>query len=131
MTDLGTLPTTNHIYLPLSAARGINDLGQVVDFSSATDGNMHAFLYSSGKMTDLNSLLPAGSGWTLESALAINGAGDIVGAGINPAGETHTFLLASVPEPSTLVLSVVGQAAVLSFKLFRHRGPRPTESSMN
>jgi PEP-CTERM motif len=61
-------------------------------------------------MTDLNSL-PSGSGWTLESAVAINNAGDIVGTGINPAGANDAFLLSSVPEPSTLVLFVIGLAA--------------------
>ena len=32
-------------------------------------------------MIDLNSLLPAGSGWTLDEATAINDRGQIVGEG--------------------------------------------------
>jgi len=50
-------------------------------------------------MTDLNSLLPSGSGWDLLDAAAINNAGDIVGTGINPDGVEHAFLLTppSVP----------------------------------
>ncbi|HEY3701676.1 MAG TPA: hypothetical protein VGL32_05420, partial [Acidimicrobiales bacterium] len=43
-------------------------------------------------MTDLNSLIPAGSGWVLDQARAINDAGQIVGWGtIN--GHEHAFLL--------------------------------------
>ena len=55
-------------------------------------------------MTDLNSLIPSSSGWTLESANDINDSGWIVGVGLNPSGQTDAFLLAPVPEPSTVAL---------------------------
>jgi probable HAF family extracellular repeat protein len=43
-------------------------------------------------MTDLNNLIPAGSGWILVEATAINKAGQIAGVGtIN--GQTRAFLL--------------------------------------
>ena len=43
-------------------------------------------------MADLNTRLPPGSGWVLESANAINVVGEIAGVGtIN--GERHAFLL--------------------------------------
>jgi hypothetical protein len=42
-------------------------------------------------MTDLNTLIPADSGWYLQSALSIDDAGEIVGYGtIN--GNAHAFL---------------------------------------
>jgi probable HAF family extracellular repeat protein len=44
-------------------------------------------------MRDLNGLVPAGSGWVLTEARAINDNGSIVGFGINPSGATHAFLL--------------------------------------
>jgi hypothetical protein len=50
-------------------------------------------------MTDLNSLLPPGSGWVLTSASEIDDAGRIAGTGTSPGGETHAFLL--TPESST------------------------------
>ena len=52
-------------------------------------------------ITNLNDLLPAGSGWYLLDASAINNAGDIVGYGYNPDGQEHAFLMTpqSVPEP--------------------------------
>jgi probable HAF family extracellular repeat protein len=43
-------------------------------------------------MTDLNSLIPAGSGWVLTSARGINDAGQIVGTG-TISGVQHAFLL--------------------------------------
>jgi probable HAF family extracellular repeat protein len=47
---------------------------------------------TSGQMTDLNSLIPAGSGWVLNEARAVNDAGQIAGRGtIN--GIEHAFLL--------------------------------------
>lgn len=67
-------------------------------------------------MTDLNSLLPAGSGWVLGQATAINDLGQIVGFGsIN--GQTHAFLLntadSGVPEPTSLALVGLGSALVV------------------
>ena len=42
---------------------------------------------------DLNSLIATNSGWTLQSANAINDNGQIVGYGINPSGQMDAFLL--------------------------------------
>jgi probable HAF family extracellular repeat protein len=50
-------------------------------------------------MTDLNTLIPAGSPWYLLQALSINDAGEIAGYGtIN--GETHAFLAKPVRSES-------------------------------
>jgi probable HAF family extracellular repeat protein len=73
--DLGTLGGTD------SAADGINASGQVVGSATTTANESHAFLYSGGVMYDLNKLIPAGSGWILQEATAINDAGQIVGNG--------------------------------------------------
>jgi len=54
----------------------------------------HAFLWENGAMTDLNTLLPAGTGWILTAATAINDNGDIVGIGLLD-GQVHGFLLTS------------------------------------
>src|ERR1700722_6789235 len=80
--DLGTLPGSL-----ISAANGINNLGQVVGES----GDAFIWTQATG-MQDLNSLIPAGSGWTLTWAFAINDSGQITGQGeIN--GQTHAYLL--------------------------------------
>lgn len=91
-TDLGTLKGKKYAD---SGANDINNAGQVVGFSDLSNSdfaNRHAFLYSGGAMQDLNTLIPANSGWTLESASAINDLGQIVGTGTID-GQNHAFLV--------------------------------------
>jgi len=92
--DIGTLGG------PQSFAIALNDAGQVVGESEygATDDarNRHAFLYTDGKMIDLNSLLLPHSGWELLSATAINNKGQIVGSGRIHDVE-HAYLLTPLP----------------------------------
>ena len=70
---------------------GINDSGVVVGQSTFQD-TYHAFVYRGGKITDLNTLIPPGSGWELIEAAGINNAGEIVGLGIRH-GLEHAYLL--------------------------------------
>jgi len=79
-----------------SAATAINSQGQIVGRSCDVDGPCDASLYSGGNLTDLNSLLPPGSGWTLTAASGINDSGQIVGTGTNSQGELHAFLMTPV-----------------------------------
>jgi probable HAF family extracellular repeat protein len=76
-----------------SSARDINNHGQIVGYALDATGASRAFLSdASAVLVDLNSLLPAGSGWVLRSANAINDAGQIVGEGeLN--GHRRAFLL--------------------------------------
>ena len=85
--DLGTLGGT------ISKAFAITDTGLVVGESYDVNGNLHAFIWDSvNGMQDLNNLIPANSGWVLESAQGICDCGCIVGYGfVN--GHTHAFLL--------------------------------------
>lgn len=76
MTNLGTLGGG------YSAARAINDGGQVVGDADTAASVTHAFLWQNGNMIDLNTLLPAGTGWELTSAHFINNASRIVGEGV-------------------------------------------------
>jgi len=87
--DIGTLGGS------FAQAQAINKLGVVVGFSNTTgDADVHAFVWSAAHgMVDLNSLLPAGSPWDLQSANGIASNGDVVGTGIIN-GESHAFLLA-------------------------------------
>jgi probable HAF family extracellular repeat protein len=85
MKDLGTLGSST------SWGFGINDSGIIV--GQATFSNTyHAFIYSGGKMKDLNTLITPGSGWTLLSANGINNAGQIVGDGTHN-GKARAYLL--------------------------------------
>jgi len=78
-----------------SYAGDINDSGQVVGTMRAGGGssNYHAYVYSGGVATNLNSLIPAGSGFHLISAQGINNAGQIVGYAYDSLGHYHAFLL--------------------------------------
>jgi probable HAF family extracellular repeat protein len=87
MTDLGTIAGANSTTWGLA----INDSGVIVGYSSF-QATYHAFVYSGGKMRDLNKLIPAGSGWLLLQAFGINNAGQIVGTGMHN-GKEHGFLL--------------------------------------
>jgi len=76
---------------PASHGMGVNAFGAVVgDFESGR--GRHALLADGRTAYDLNDLLPAGSGWVLEAAVAINDAGAIVGYGTHD-GAPAAFLL--------------------------------------
>ncbi len=98
MHDLGTLSA---VYSSTEAA-SINSSGVVAGDAFVMSNSYAPSLAwiwvptapngTSGQMTDLNSLIPAGSGWLLNHATAVNDAGQIVGYGtIN--GVEHGFLL--------------------------------------
>ena len=88
MTDLGTVDTTA---FGTSWGFGVNNHGAVVGQSTFRT-TYHAFMYSGGKIKDLNKQIPSGSGWTLLSAYGINDSGQIVGEGTHN-GKQHGFLL--------------------------------------
>lgn len=94
-------PTTNYH----SVAMDVNNAGLVVGNSQRIAGLAAvATLWVNGAPIDLNTLLPAGSGWNLLSAEGINANGDIVGFGAF-GGSTQAFLLTAVPEPASLALA--------------------------
>jgi probable HAF family extracellular repeat protein len=102
MYDLGTLAAIGGPDTP-SEALGLNSSGEVVGFAGDVNDPLsttsHAWVWvptqpnsASGQMTDLNSLIPAGSGWVLNRATGINDAGQIVGVGVMN-DQNHGFLL--------------------------------------
>jgi len=87
MKDLGTFAgSTSTVW-----GFAINDSGVVVGQSTFAS-TYHAFIYSGGKIADLNKLIPSGSGWVLIDAEGINAGGQIVGMGIHNGAE-HGYLL--------------------------------------
>ena len=86
--DLGTV---GNDFSSLPTA--MNNSGQIVGGSCDDQGNCRAFLWENGKMTDLNSLIPANSPLYLANAQSINARGEIVGIAVDTAtGDTRAFL---------------------------------------
>lgn len=96
-----------------SVAMDVNNAGLVVGNSQRIAGSAAvATLWMNGTPIDLNTLLPAGSGWNLLSAEGISANGDIVGFGTF-GGSNQAFLLTAVPEPASLALAGSAMAAGL------------------
>lgn len=93
-----------------SRALAINDQDEAVGSYYTDTGNNLACLFSSGAMTNLNTLIDPTSGWTLIEASDINNSGQIVGHGFlgNDTQHHRAFLLTPIPEPATVALLVVG-----------------------
>ena len=72
---------------PDSQGYSINDAGHVTGWSRVDSGNIHAFLYRDGTMTDLGTL-GGGDSW----GNAINNAGQVVGSSRTPSGNIRAFL---------------------------------------
>ena len=86
--DLGILSGGTY-----SGAFGVNDSDEVVGYGDISTGAPHAFLWTQAAgVRDLNSLIPANSGWVLIYANAINRLGQITGYGTF-RGHNHGFLL--------------------------------------
>ncbi len=86
-TDLGILPGDTY-----AVATSINDSGVIVGESYFDPGTGHAFIYENGVMTDLNSFLPANSGWVLHTATQIDNADEICGLGTYQ-NQIHGYVL--------------------------------------
>ena len=107
MVDLGTLDGLEMV----SAAHDINNLGQVVGYSSTRNGN-RAFLYQAGSMVDLNRLIDPMSGWTIEYAMAISDLQQIAATGCRD-GQCYAVrldLVSEAPEPATGMLMALALA---------------------
>ena len=93
-------------------AGDINDSGVVVGTMRAGGGpsNWHAYIYDDGVATNLNSLIPTGSGLHLAYASAINNAGQIVGTAFDAGGRYHAYLLTPVSSDTPVVS--IGDAMV-------------------
>jgi len=110
-SDLGTIPGD-----VASIASGVNNRGEVTGTSFTPDFVPRAFLLQNSVMTDLNTLIPAGSGWYLALANGINDMGQIVGNGFLN-GSLHAFVL--TPNAGGGNIGSSGSAPAISNDLLR------------
>ncbi|HET6219571.1 MAG TPA: hypothetical protein VFE27_21280, partial [Acidobacteriaceae bacterium] len=89
ITDLGTLKGDSN-----SLALAIGNNGLVLGVSLDANFNLRAVLWRNGTPTDLNTLVPADTTLSLQTACSINDRGEIVGFAVlksNPS-EFHAYL---------------------------------------
>ncbi|SDD48989.1 probable extracellular repeat, HAF family [Massilia sp. PDC64] len=117
MTDLGTLSGQGS-----SGAYDINNAGQVVGWSEVANKETRGILYENGAMVDLDALVDAASGWTIQTAFAINDLQQIAAYGCNRDACQALLLdpVSPVPEPRTDAMVLAG-LALLGWSL-RGRG---------
>lgn len=95
----------------------INGHGVVVGSSHTLGAGQLAWIHIDGVTRDLNSLIPAESGWRLVGASDINDAGQIVGSGyLN--GDLRGYVLTLIPEPESWALAA--GALLCAACLLRH-----------
>jgi probable HAF family extracellular repeat protein len=100
-----------------SGVGSINNQGVVVGTSNYfVDGNDRAFIFQSGVIYDLNSLIPASSGWTIVSASDINEFGQIAAYARSPDGKYGAVLLNPVPIPSAIWLFLSGSIGIIALQ---------------
>lgn len=87
-TTLGTLGGSG----PQIGAYALNNTGAVVGESMTSGGQLCAFIWRSGEMTDLNTQVDPNLGWELTRATGINDLGQVVGYGTK-SGQTRAFLM--------------------------------------
>lgn len=124
MHDLGAL-----IEGGSSVAYDINDKGQVVGYSD-TAGGGGGFLYQSGAMLLLDTLIDPASGWSIAGANAINELGQIAATACR-AGLCYAVRLdptMAVPEPAPGAMLIAGAIVLLLGSVAGGAGSGPARS---
>jgi uncharacterized membrane protein len=77
-----------------ASATGINDAGIVVGNGLSPGNKAHPFTWSATfGLNDINTLIPANSGWTIVTVSSVNARGQICGLGQMADGSLHAVLL--------------------------------------
>jgi uncharacterized membrane protein len=136
MVDLGTLANNPSPGYTASEGEAINSSRVVVGYSSpagASLGQTDAVIWQPGAggtytLSDLNSLIPRGTGWTLGEASAINDNGLIVAFGSQNGGPTHVLLLTPQTSPAAGVPKAAATTSALASGSNRPTNAAPAAS---
>jgi probable HAF family extracellular repeat protein len=95
-------------------AGDINDHGVVVGSMRAGGGfsNFHAWVYIDGVVTNLNTLIPAGTGLHIAYANAINNQGQIAATAFDAQGRYHAVLLTPGEGPPPTPAVSIGDVTI-------------------
>jgi hypothetical protein len=95
-------------------AGDINDAGVVVGSMRAGGGvsNFHGWVYIDGVVTNLNTLIPAGTGLHIAYASAVNNAGQIAATAFDAQGHYHAVLLTPSGDPPPTPAVSIGDVSV-------------------
>jgi len=105
-----------------SRPNDVNNAGAVVGMMFLAVGE-HAFLTSSGQVTDLNDVLPAGTDWVLQEAMSINDSAQIVGRGYRTSSPTVTrYFLMQSTAPRPAITGLIAQVRALQAQGFLSKG---------
>jgi probable HAF family extracellular repeat protein len=120
---------------PSSHANAINNQGDVVGGTMTAEREDLAFLFTGGKMIDLNSRVTLGTGWILEDAWDINDRGQILAIAVDFRSRDprfrpprRTYLLTPAPDvipPAMFFLGTAVTAAGLVLAKARRRAASP------
>jgi probable HAF family extracellular repeat protein len=88
MVNLGGLPGGS-----ISSAASINNNGVIVGYAIDAQNQQRAVVWENGEIVDLNTLIPADSGLTLNAAYDINDAGQIVCGATTANGDFTGIIL--------------------------------------
>jgi probable HAF family extracellular repeat protein len=96
-------------------AADINEAGVVVGSMRAGGGfsNFHAWVYIDGVVTNLNTLIPAGTGLHIAYANAINDAGQIAATAFDAQGSYHAVLLTPGQGPAPTPAVSIGDVTIV------------------
>ena len=95
-------------------AGDVNDAGVVVGSMRAGGGvsNFHGWVYIDGVVTNLNTLIPSGTGLHIAYANAINNAGQIAATAFDAQGHYHAVLLTPGQGPPPTPTVAIGDVTV-------------------
>jgi len=100
--NTGSIDWEDSFALPYSdasyscAANAINNNNMAVGSYWSSSHSVACLWDMNGDVWDLNTCIALSAGWHLYNAQGINDNGQIVGAGANPGGSTHGFLLTPI-----------------------------------
>ena len=106
---------------------GINDHGEAVGYYQTNDGSQHGFLYNitTGTYTFADDPNAATSGLSITQITGISNSGEIAGFYVDAQSSLQRgfVAMASVPEPSSVILLGVGVTCAAGFAIRRTKRP--------